>query len=183
MRGMLLRAVKAAKLDRATYREVSDDPDAILNAAGIVVLAGLAMGLGLMGLRLGGEEAAPSLDSLADRLVGVWFAIITMLDGWMLWAAVVFLAGKLFLRGDASFRQILRVLGICFGPGVLLVMMSAPPLETYVLNIGTLWVLAAGVVALHEIQQVDWMGASLSSFLGWLICYRLLPTFALVPYL
>ena len=43
MRGMLARAFRAARFDRATYRDVLGDEQAILNALGIVILGGFCL--------------------------------------------------------------------------------------------------------------------------------------------
>ena len=173
MRSMLRRAFRAAKLDRATYREVSEDPEAILNAAGVVVLVGIAIGLSLTDAFEAGTIPTLTSEDFTERLLGIWLSVITMMAGWVLWSGIVVVIGKLFLHVVADFRQVLRVLGICYGPGTLLILASVPELGSLAVIVGSLWVLVVGVVALHEAQDVDWKKVSLSTLLGWVIGFWL----------
>ena len=114
MRGMLYRAFMAARFNRATYRDVLRDQQAILNALGIVILAGIAYAVGQSSAV--GESAEQGLDAgaIGDRLLGVWFASITFMVGWLIWAGIAYGVGRVFQRDEATFREVLRVLGIWF---------------------------------------------------------------------
>ena len=147
MRGMLYRAFMAARFHRATYRDVLRDHEAILNALGIVILAGIAYAVGQSSAV--GESAEQGLDAgaIGDRLLGVWFASITFMVGWLIWAGIAYGVGRVFQRDEATFREILRVLGVCFGPGLLLFLTAITPVEGVVFNAVMIWMLVAGVVA------------------------------------
>ncbi len=175
MRGMLLRAYMAAKLDRATFREVRRDPNAVLNALGIVILAGIAVTIGMSSAVGESIEAGVRGNEVGDRLIGAWFASVTFMVGWLIWAGMAYGVGKVFQRNNATFREILRVLGICFGPGLLLVFTAIPQVDGLVFNIVTVWMLVAGVVALKEIQQSDVIGAIMDGSLGWVVGIQILP--------
>ena len=174
MKNMILRAIKAALLNRSTFREVGQEPGAVLYSLGTVMLAGIAIGLGLMGVVTEGAQDPADLGKLADRLLGGWMALIATIVGWILWSGVIYLLGTIFLGGSAGYRQIVRALGISYGPGVLLVMYQLPVVGPVATSIGLLWVLVAGVVAVHEVQQVDWAGAFLSTLLGWFVFFFML---------
>ena len=180
MRGMLFRAYMAARLDRATFREVRQDPDAILNAVGIVVLAGIAVAVGMSSSVGQAVETGISGEEVGDRLLGAWFASVTLMIGWLIWAGIAYGVGRVFQRENATFREILRVLGVCFGPGVLLVFTAITP-EAF--NIVTIWMLVVGVVALKEIQRSDWIGAIMDGALGWVIGIKILPGLLLQDFL
>lgn len=182
MRGMLYRAFMAARFNRATYRDVLRDHEAILNALGIVILAGIAYAVGQSSAV--GESAEQGLDAAAigDRLLGVWFASITFMVGWLIWAGVAYGVGRVFQRDEATFREILRVLGVCFGPGLLLFLTAITPVEGVVFNAVMIWMLVAGIVALKEIRQSDWLGAIMDGSLGWVVGMQLLPAVLLTGF-
>ena len=181
MRAMLSQAIRAARLNRAVYGGLEADADAILHALGAVILAGIAVGLGLMGVVVDLVERPGEVGSFVDRLLGLWLAIMTMMVGWIVWTAIIYLLGSRFLGGRARFRIILRALGICYGPAVLLVLISVPLVGDPASLLGAVWVLAAAVVATHEIQDMDWLGATLATVPGWFIAFLLLPVFLLEP--
>lgn len=169
MRGMLYRAFMAARFDRATFRDVRADQEAILNALGIVILAGMAMAIGTSSPL--GSSIPSSIDPtmVVARLYGIWFAVVTFMLGWLIWAGMAYVVGKAFQRDQVTFREILRVLGVCFGPGILFVFMAATPVSWIVFYAVSVWMLAAGVAALKEIRQSDWIGAIADCALGWVL--------------
>jgi hypothetical protein len=175
MRGMLFRAYMAARLDRATFRDVRRDPNAALNAVGIVILAGIAVTIGMSSAVGESVEAGLNGGEVGDRLLGAWFASVTLMVGWLIWAGMAYGVGWVFQRNNATFREILRVLGVCFGPGLLLIFTAIPQIEGLVFGIVALWMLVAGVAALKEIQQSDWIGAIMDGSLGWIIGIYILP--------
>ena len=182
MRGMLYRAFMAARFHRATYRDVLRDQQAVLNALGIVILAGIAYAVGQSSAV--GEAAEQGLDAgaIGDRLLGAWFASITFMVGWLIWAGIAYGVGRVFQRDEATFREILRVLGICFGPALLLFLTAITPIEGVVFNFVTIWMLVAGIIALQEIRQSDWLGAILDCSLGWVVGLQLLPAVLLTGF-
>jgi len=175
MRGMLYRAFMAARFDRATFREVRGDQEAILNALGIVILAGMAMAIGTSSPLGSSIEQGISADMVRNRLLDVWLAAVTFMLGWLIWAGMAYVVGRVFQRDQATFREILRVLGVCFGPGLLLVFMAVTPGSGVVFNAVSVWMLVAGFVALKEIRQSDWIGAIVDGSLGWVVGIQLLP--------
>ena len=115
---MLYRALRAALLNGSLYRELSDEPQEIFYALGIVVISGLALGLGLQ------TQPPITLEGSPPWLV-VLFSAYTRLAGWFMWAGIVFIVGTKLLGGKAGFRELLRSLGLTFGPGVYLLYLPA----------------------------------------------------------
>lgn len=175
MRGVLYRAFMAARLDRATFRDVRRDPEAILNALGIVILAGMAVAVGMSSAVGRSVEEGIDAGMIGDRLLGVWFAAVTFMVGWLIWTGIAHGVGRVFQRDVATFREELRVLGVCFGPGLLLVFMAIGPIDRLVYNVVSVWMLIAGVTALREIRKSDWLGAVMDTSLGWVVGIQLLP--------
>ena len=173
---MLYRAFMAARFSRATYRDVLRDQEAILNALGIVILAGIAYAVGQSSAV--GESVEQGLDAgkVGDRIIGAWFASVTFMVGWLIWAGIAYGVGRVFQRDQATFREVLRVLGICFGPALLLFLTAITPIEGALSStLVTIWMLVAGIIALQEIRQSDWLGAIMDCSLGWVVGLQLLP--------
>ena len=177
---MQSRAIMAALLNRALYREVRDDPEAVLHALSIVTLAGIAVGIGLIGLRFAEGESGTGF---GDAVLVMWAAVVTTLIGWVLWVVLNYALASRLLGGGAQYRQLLRALGICYGPAVLLAAIAMPvPVVGLVIGfVGSAWVLVAVVVAVHETQDVDWLGAVLSTTPGWFFSFLFLPRVLLAP--
>lgn len=175
MRGMLYRAFMAARFDRATFRDVRADQEAILNALGIVILAGMAAAIGMSSSLGTSIEEGFGASMVGDRLLDIWFAAVTFMLGWLIWAGLAYVVGRAFQRDQVTFREILRVLGVCFGPGVLLVFMAVTPGSWIVFNAVSVWIFAAGIVALKEIRQSDWIAAIVDGSLGWVLGIQILP--------
>ena len=179
---MLYRAFMAARFNRAIYRDVLRDQQAILNALGIVILAGIAYAVGQSSSLGESVEQGLEAGAVGDRLLGVWFAAITFMVGWLIWAGIAYGVGRIFQRDQVTFREIVRVLGICFGPGMLLFFTAFTQLEGLFFNIATIWMLVAGIIALQEIRQSDWLGAIMDGSLGWVVGMQLLPGLLLTGY-
>ncbi len=182
MANMLYRAIRAALLRREIYREAAADPETILKSLGIVILSAIALSLGLVNVVEDGiTQPDLSLASLGDRLVDVWLVVITILLGWILWALVVYLLGSKFLGGKAAYHQLLRVIGLCYGPGLLFLLIRAPAVGFYAFLLGLLWVLAAAVVGVKEVQETDWIAAALSTLFGWALFLVIMPFVLVIP--
>ena len=175
MRNMFRRAIRAALFHRAVYREVGEEPEAVLHAFGTVVLAGMALSLGLSGVFSGAGDAPPDFGGLGDRLLHTWVSVMTMLLGWVLWVVAIYLIGGKFLGGTGPFRGVLRGVGVCYGPAVLLAVDPTSGFGAAAAIVGSVWVMAAAVAAVHETLKVDWLGAVLSTLVGWFIFFNFLP--------
>ena len=154
---------------------MGEDPIAILHALGIVILAGMAFGLGLTGLSVQDSDVPFDTARLADRLLGLWLSVITMMVGWIIWVLLAYLLGSRVMRGQASYRQVLRAIGICYGPAVLVSLISVPYVGDAAPVFGVFWVLVAGVAAMREVQKVDWLTALLATGPGWILSFFVLP--------
>ena len=169
MGNMLRMAFRAALLRRDVARDAAADPEIILKSLGVVLLSAIVLSLGL--LNIVGEEGVirPDLSwsALGSRLIDVWLVLITMMLGWVLWALMVYLLGSKFLGGKAAYHQLLRVIGLCYGPGVLFILVQVPNISFIAMSLAGLWVLVAAVVGVKEVQETDWIAAALSTVLGW----------------
>ena len=85
---MLSRAIQAALLRRDIYSEVREEPQVVLQALSTVALAGIAVGIGLTGLRFADGESSIGF---GETILIMWVAVLTTLVGWVLWTVLNFL--------------------------------------------------------------------------------------------
>jgi hypothetical protein len=172
---VLPRTIQASLLRRRLYEEIRQDPEVFMTALGTVILAGIGIGIGLMGSLTAVAEDGRSVGDVQAWLLGVWLAVVTTLVGWLAWTVVNYLLASKLLGGRAEYRQVLRALGLCHGPGVLLALTPVPAIGLGAAVGASIWVLVAALVAVHETQDVDWPGALLSTAPGWLLAFVFLP--------
>ncbi len=174
---MLRMAMRAALLRRGVARQAAEDPEVILKSMGVVLLSAIVLSLGLLNVvEEGITQPDLSWSMVGDRLISVWLVLITMLLGWVLWALIVYLLGSKFLGGKAVFHQLLRVIGLCYGPGALFILVQIPNLGLLASALAGLWVLVAAVVGIKEVQETDWIAAVLSTLLGWSLFFVIMPS-------
>ncbi len=182
MGNMLRMAIRAALLRREVHRHAAGDPEIILKSLGVVILSAIALSLGLLNVvEVGITQPDLTWSMLGERLITVWLVVITVLLGWVLWALVVYLLGSRFLGGKAVYHQLLRVIGLCYGPGALFLLIQAPGVGFFAAMLAALWILVAAVVGVKEMQQTDWTAAVLSTLFGWSLFLVIMPTFILLP--
>lgn len=144
MSDFVTRMIGAAKLQVATYEEVEADQGALGQAAGVVVLAAIAAGIGTLGV--GGFG------------LFIW-AIIGALIGWVVWAALIWVIGTKLLpeaQTQADMQQVLRTLGFAAAPGLLRVLGVIPLIGWLIIVIANIWMLVAMIVAVR--QALDYRG-------------------------
>ena len=126
-------------------------------------------------------EGAPSwVIAVGIENAQMFLAISTMLLSWVLWSAVAYYVGTRLLGGQASYRIMIRSLGIAYGPGVLLIFMGFfPTLQGGVFNIVGLWLLATGSIAIKETQGFGWLKATFPILFGWVLAWPFLTFFVL----
>jgi hypothetical protein len=158
MASFMERVVGAARLDVQTYEEVEADTTATPQAMGVVALAALASGVGVVGAAGG---------------TGVVATVVGSLVGWVVWAALIWLVGANLLpepQTRADIGQLLRTLGFAASPGLLLVLRIVPLIGGLLAFVIWIWQLAATVVAVR--QALDYRGtgrAVVVCLIGWVV--------------
>ncbi|HEY7293093.1 MAG TPA: hypothetical protein VH583_24875 [Vicinamibacterales bacterium] len=154
------RLIGAVALDSTIYEEVEADKSALGQAMSVVLLSGLAAGIGSRGL--GGTTVS-----------GVAFITIVSLIAWAAWAFVVLAVGGRLMpeketRVDAG--ELLRTIGFASAPGLLRVLgvMSAATIPVFAVT--AIWMLLAMIVAVR--QALDFRStarAVVVCAVGWLL--------------
>ena len=125
------RIIRAAKLDVDLYEEVEADKGAMGQAMGVVVLSGVAAGIGSVG---------------TSGIAGILFGTIAALVGWYIWAYVTYFVGTKFLpepQTKADHGELLRTIGFSSSPGILRVLGIIPFLYGIIFLITGIWMLVA----------------------------------------
>jgi len=139
--GLVARMVGAARLDPQVFEEVEADPNATFQAVVVVILVGLATGIGNLTLA--------DFD-LLDLIVG----IIGGVAQWALWAMITYFIGTSALfrepQTQANWGQLARTLGFAQSPGVLRVFGFIPVIGPVIFFMTFLWQLATMVVAVRQ---------------------------------
>src|SRR3989304_7629953 len=149
------RMIGAAKLERAIYEEVENDPNARGQAIGVLVLSAVPTGIG----------------SLGGGLSGLTTGIVLALVGWFIWAGIIFLVGTKVMpepQTKADLGQLLRTMGCAASPGVFNVL-GIIPLFGWLVRIGVMvWQLVAMIIAVRaalDYQKTE--KAVLVCVIGW----------------
>jgi hypothetical protein len=156
------RMIRAAKLDVSLYEEVEADTEAMGQAMKVVLLSGIAAGLGTV-TRGGGAGVIPSI------LLTTLFALI----GWFVWAYLTYFIGTKFLpepQTKADIGELLRTIGFSSSPGLIRVLGVIPGLTGIVFFVASIWMLIAMVIAVR--QALDYrstLRASGVCLIGWII--------------
>lgn len=130
------RMLRAAKLDVRLFEEVEREPATRMQAAGVVVLASVAFGLGT-----------------GAGLAGLALGAIGAVVGWYVWAFITYFIGTRLLpepQTRADHGELLRTIGFANAPGVISVLGVVPVLRGIAIPVAQIWVLVAGVVAIRS---------------------------------
>lgn len=145
MSGSLInRTIRAAKLDVHLYEEVEADRSAMRQAMIVVILSGIAAGVG--SISQGGA-------------LGVAMGTVMGLVGWYIWAFIIYFIGTKLLpepQTKSDIGELLRTIGFASAPGLIRVFGVFPGVEKLVFPVATVWMLVAMVIAVK--QALDYKG-------------------------
>ena len=152
------RIIRAAKLDVHLYEEVEADKGAMGQAMGVVVLSGVAAGIGSIG---------------TSGIAGILFGTITALVGWYIWAYITYIVGTKFLpepQTKADHGELLRTIGFSSSPGLLRVLGIIPFFYGVIFLISGIWMLVAMIIAVRQaLDYKSTLRAVGVCIIGWII--------------
>ena len=152
------RIIRAAKLDISLYEEVEHDPGAMGQAMAVVVLSGVAAGIGSIGV---------------TGFRGILVGTITAIIGWYIWAYITYMVGTKLLpepQTRADHKELLRTIGFSSAPGLIRVLGIIPLLSGLVFFVTGIWMLIAMVIAVR--QALDYQSTLRAvgvCCIGWII--------------
>lgn len=152
---MFLRRITGVfKLDAQTFEEVEHDRTATSQAALVVALVALLVGIG------SGITTAAGPGTFFEGFLGtlVWAFI-----GWVIWSGITYLVGAGLFGGIADMGEMLRVIGFASAP----LMLGIIPCIGGV--VGALWTAAAAFVAIRQGLDFDSGRAMLTMLIGFIV--------------
>lgn len=152
------RIIRAAKLDVNLYEEVEADKTAMGQAMAVVVLSGVAAGIGAIATR---------------GAIGIITGTIGALIGWFIWAYLTYWIGTKLLpepQTEADPGQLLRTIGFSSSPGLIRVFGIIPGLGRIILLVASIWMLIAMVIAVRQALDYTSTGRAVGvCLIGWVI--------------
>ena len=153
-------AFRALLLDGSVFREIKEREETMFAALGIVLISGVAFGLGIWV-----ELREPGVVGFNQReVLGLVMSASTIMSGWFVWTLFVWILGIRLFQGDTGFRGALRALGVCYSPIMLSLFYSFAPM---LLIVGIFWILVAGVAAVKHTLDFEWWKAGIAAGIGW----------------
>ncbi len=152
------RMIRAAKFDVQLYEEVEADQGAMGQAMGVVVLSGVAAGIG---------------NFANGGLFGTVTATVAALVGWYIWAFLTYFIGTRFLaepQTKADHGELLRTIGFSSAPGLIRVLGIIPGFTGLIFSVAGIWMLVAMVIAVGQAldYKSTWRAIGVC-VVGWLI--------------
>lgn len=152
------RIIRAAKLDVSLYEEVEADETAMGQAMLVVILSGVAAGVGTI---------------YRGGLGGIFLGTIFALVGWYVWAFLTYFIGTRLLpepETKASHKDLLRTIGFSSSPGIIRVLGIIPGLGPVVSFVASVWMLIAMVIAVKQaLDYTSTWRAVAVCIIGWII--------------
>jgi hypothetical protein len=141
-RSFTSRLVAALRLESSLYEEVEHDPGALGQATAVVALAGIASGVGALGVL--GPPA-------------VLAGLVSTFLAWVVWTAIVWLIGVKLFHHTSDFEELLRTLGFVAAPQLLYVLALIPvaPIQGLVALLVVALTVVAFVRAVHQALDVE----------------------------
>lgn len=174
---MLRLAFRAAILDGGVYQEIRDRQETAFSALGVVLVAGIAFGMGMWGRT---QDAAQQGFRIEESL-NLLLYISTIFTSWVIWTVFVWLLASRLFAGREGYRGSLRALGVCYIPMGLGILVGAPVIGNALLMVGAIWTLVAGVVAVKNIHDFEWWKAGPAATIGWFWAFIVMPWFLGIP--
>jgi len=158
MSNFIDRMIRAAKLDVHLYEEVEADKGALSQAMGVVVLSGVAAGIGSIG---------------SAGIAGIFTGTLAAIIGWLIWAYITYIVGTKLLpqpQTKADYGELLRTVGFSSSPGLLRVFGLIPFLAGIVFIAASIWMLIAMVIAVRQVlDYTSTLRAVGVCIIGWII--------------
>jgi hypothetical protein len=152
------RVIGALRLQVSTFEEVEHDATATSQAAVLVLVVGIARGLG--SIRFMGITGV------------ITFAVLALI-GWVIGAAVLWAVGTKLLPGkntEADIGQLLRTVGFAQAPGLFGLLSIIPILGLIVTLVVALWSLVALVIAVRQaLDYEDTLRAVIVCVIAWAV--------------
>jgi hypothetical protein len=160
---MLDRIIRVFKLDRQVFAEVEHDESATSQAAIIIAIVAALSVVGSILQMLFSAVRGGGARAFGAALLGIVVTFIMAFVSWAIWSFVTYIVGTQLFKGDATFMEMLRVIGFASAPRMLSIIPCIGSL------VGAIWSLIASYFAIKEGLDLDDTGTIVTILVGWLI--------------
>jgi hypothetical protein len=161
--------VRAAQLDPSLYDEVEANPQVTNQALTVLILTGVASGVGTgLAAILSGEP------SILGPLIALGTGIVASIVLWLTWAFITLIVGTRIFHGKATYGELLRTIGFSTTPRAVAVLKFVPVVGALIGLLAEIWALAAMVVALKQALDFSTAKAVLTGLVGFAVILVLL---------
>ena len=132
------RIIRACRLDVSLYEEVEADKSATIQAATVVVLSTLALGVGTF---------------LTYGAFNILVPVFTALLGWLVTSLLIYFVGvKLFPDSNtkSNLGELLRAIGFSYAPGLIRVFAFNQDFLVITFYVSGVWSIIAMVIAVRQ---------------------------------
>jgi hypothetical protein len=143
------RMIGAAQADVKTFEEIEADPNAMMQAVTVIVIAGVSSLIG---------------NFFRTGIIGGVTGLIGSLVGYALFALFVFLIGTKLMpepTTKADFNETFRTVGFAASPGVLYILAIIPILGVLISMVIGLWSLVISVIAVRAVLDYSNTGRAI----------------------
>ena len=155
---MFQRIIGVFKLDKQVFQEIEHDESATSQAVIVVALVAALSAIGSL---------ISYLISGGSFLGSVLYPFVWAFIAWAIWSAVTFFVGTKLFGGEATFQEMLRVIGFAYAPQLL----GISPCIGGI--IGAIWSLIASFFAIREGLDLDTGKTLATVVIGWLLVFIL----------
>jgi len=158
---MLDRILGVFKLDKKVFAEVEHDESATSQAAIVVAIVAALSVVGviistLISMIGGGKP------EIGGVILQVVVTFVVAFINWAVWSGVTYLVGTNLFKGEATFSEMLRVIGFASAPRMLGIIPCVGGI------IGSIWSLIASYFAIKEGLDLDDTGTIVTILVGWI---------------
>ena len=190
---MFERIMGILKLHRPTYQAIEADETATSQAAIIVGLVALLTAVGAaIGAVFANQTMTGIMPELQDQLGALPFAVpqlspigaflsalVTAFIVWLVWSFLTYFIGTRLFGGQATFKEMLRLLGFAQAPRLLSILGFIPCIGWLFNFIGWIWSLVTSYIAVKEgldLEDGKTIATVVLSFIGVMIVNLLFGT-------
>ena len=159
---MLERILRVFKLDRTVFAEVEHDESATTQAATVVAIVAALSVIGTIIQTLISLVGGNDLD-FGGLLLSIIVTFVITFINWAVWSGVTYLVGTKLFKGEATFGEMLRVIGFAYAPQMLGIVPCIGGI------VGAIWSLIASYFAIKEGLDLDDTGTIVTILVGWLV--------------
>ena len=153
-------------LDSEAFNEIEHDEKANGQAALIVIVASILAAIGVaFGPVIFSPGLAPTVSPILKFLGAAFWGVVA----WLVWSAVTYFIGTKIFRGQATYGEMLRVIGFAYAPLSFLILSVIPCFGLLIALLASAWAFAAVFIGVREGLDLDFGRTVVTVFFGWFV--------------